>query len=802
MNLIPLCNGQIMSNQFNQQIIELIHRTVHPDLVLLFVRDNENLNLVASISSNSQLNLENVPQHRIDECLCGIASGSSKPVYSQDIMTDPSCTWHECKKAGMSSFAALPLLHNNEVIGVLGLGSLQRRDFSKHNNILEPLAAAISISLHNNLLLEQHERYETALRQSEGRFRKLFANLTDGVALHRVTKSADGKIKNYFIEDVNPAYERILGISRDAVIGKLATQAYSTDTPPYLDKYAGVVKSGKPLVFETYFESLKKLFNISAIPWDNDGFATVFFDITVRRKNEEANTKALDFVKTLLDSSPMGIRVFEGDSGKCVLANQSAAEISGGSIDDLLKYNFRTQKSWQQVGMNEIAEKVLSDGVARPVETEMISTFGKQVTARYFLSRFFVEGKPHLMVIGRDATEEKRLEEQKKQIESQMLHVQKLESLGVLAGGIAHDFNNILMAIIGNADLALMTAGPAPAAGNYIHEIKHAARRAADLAHQMLAYSGKGHFVIETLDINRVICEMTALLDVSVSKKAVLNLELDNNSPCVKADATQFSQIIMNLVINASEAIEDNNGDITISTGVMECDRAFFANAWIDDNLPAGKYVYMKVSDTGCGMDRETQSRLFEPFFTTKFTGRGLGMSAVLGIIRGHKGSITVQSEKGKGSTFTVLLPAVESHGECTTAQPPNINAQMNRSGKILLVDDEEIIRHMVGTMLEMFGFEVLTAADGFEALDIYKRHSAEIVCVLLDLTMPRMDGEQTFLQLRQIDPEVRVIMSSGFGEQEIADKFINKGLAAFIQKPYQMNRLEEKIREVLTKNS
>jgi len=787
-----------MSSHFNKEIIELIYKTVKPDLVLLFVRDNDDLNLVASIGNDLQVNQENTPQHKIDECLCGLATRNGKPAYSMDILSDPSCTWHECKKAGMRSFASLPLLYDDHVIGILGLGSLSPRDFSEHASILEPLAEAITISLRNNILLAEHEEAEEALRQSENRFRQLFEKMTEGVALHRIVLNQDGSAKDYIIEDVNSSYVKTLGIFRDKVLGKLATQAYDTDQAPYLTEYSSVVSTGKPIDFEVYFEPLQKQFSISAIPWDKNGFATIFFDITARKKNEDANSKALAFVETLLKSSPMGIRVFEGDSGNCLLVNQAAADISGGSIEEMLRQNFRKLVSWQNAGITEIAEKVLTDGIARPIETELFTTFGKLVSARYFLSRFSVEDKPHLMVIGRDATEEKRLEDQKKLIESQMLHVQKLESLGVLAGGIAHDFNNILMAIIGNADLALMTMTSAQSCGNYIHEIKHAARRAADLAHQMLAYSGKGHFIIETLDINKSICEITALLDVSVSKKASLNLELANDLPCIKADSTQLCQIIMNLVINASEAIEDNNGNINIQTGVVDCNRSFFSKAWIDDNLPEGKYVYVQVTDSGCGMTQNTQAKLFEPFFTTKFTGRGLGMSAVLGIIRGHKGTITVHSEPGKGSKFTVYLPAVDCSEIGTLTQASYEQSSLNMTGTILLVDDEEIIRHMVSTMLEMFGFKVLMASDGVEALERYKQSAGEIVCVILDLTMPKMDGEQTFHQLRRLNPDLPIIISSGFGEQDIANKFLKNDSAYFIQKPYQMNKLEQKINEVL----
>jgi len=385
----------------------------------------------------------------------------------------------------------------------------------------------------------------------------------------------------------------------------------------------------------------------------------------------------------------------------------------------------------------------------------------------------------------------KRAEEEQKKLEQQLLHAQKLESLGVLAGGIAHDFNNILTSIIGNADLALMRINPESSAVDNLHSIEKAAARAADLAKQMLAYSGKGKFVISNHDINGLLDEMLHILNVSISKKAVLRLDLTRPLPSVEIDATQIRQIIMNLVINASEAIGDKSGVIAITTGCMDCDSSYLKDVWLDEKIGDGSYVFIEIADNGCGMSKETLAKLFDPFFTTKFTGRGLGMAAVLGIVRGHKGAIKVYSEPGKGSSFKVLLPA--SNRPADIFNHDSLNDHWKGSGTVLLVDDEETIREIGAEMLKELGFDVVTAKDGREAVDVYKA-CTDFSFVILDLTMPHMDGEQCFRELRVLNPKIKVIMSSGFSELEVTQKFVGKGLAGFVQKPYKFSALRDSI--------
>ena len=400
-----------------------------------------------------------------------------------------------------------------------------------------------------------------------------------------------------------------------------------------------------------------------------------------------------------------------------------------------------------------------------------------------------------LLSLMEDVTPKQRAEEERLQLERQLQNAQKLESLGVLAGGIAHDFNNILMAIIGNADLALMRINRESPASENLARIVSAAAQAADLAKQMLAYSGKGKFILENLDLNVLLQDMLHMLEVSISKKAVLRLNLAENLPLISGDATQMRQIIMNLVINASEAIGNRSGVIAITTGCMDCDKNYLNNVWLNQNLTDGLYVYLEVADTGCGMDKLTLAKIFDPFFTTKFTGRGLGMAVVLGIIRGHKGAIKVYSEVNKGTSFKVLLPA--------SAHPAELFNESGHAdgwtgtGTVLLVDDEETVRSIGSEMLRELGFKTVTAEDGREALEVFQR-TPNIALVILDLTMPHLDGEQCFRELRRLRPEVRVIMSSGYNEQEVTLKFMGKELAGFIQKPYRLSTLKEAVRKAL----
>jgi signal transduction histidine kinase len=391
------------------------------------------------------------------------------------------------------------------------------------------------------------------------------------------------------------------------------------------------------------------------------------------------------------------------------------------------------------------------------------------------------------------AIERKLAEQERLRLEAEVRHAQKLESLGVLAGGIAHDFNNLLTGVLGNLELALMMIEPESPAHSNVKEARASAERAADLSRQMLAYSGKGSFVIQAVDLNGIVTEIGNLLEVSVSKKVALSYDLARNLPPVVADVTQLHQVVLNLITNASDSMGEDGGVVTLKTGTRFCDRAYLGGTYLDDHLPEGEYLFLEVSDTGCGMDRETMLRIFDPFFTTKFTGRGLGLASALGIVRGHSGAIKVESAPGAGTTFTVLLPVGDPSSAMPTVNEPEPVSE-TVTGTVLLVDDEDTVREIGMRLLEQAGFEVVGASDGCQAVDYYREHADEISCVLLDLTMPKMDGEETYRELRRIREDVRVVLSSGFSEQDVVSRFADGGIAGFIQKPYRYEKLVSEV--------
>jgi PAS domain S-box-containing protein len=386
---------------------------------------------------------------------------------------------------------------------------------------------------------------------------------------------------------------------------------------------------------------------------------------------------------------------------------------------------------------------------------------------------------------------------EKRAFEARVAQAQKLESLGVLSGGIAHDFNNLLVGILGNADLALEDLPAHSPARPCVQDVAAAARRAADLVRQLMAYAGRGRFLVERVQLNDVLQEMDHLLQVSVSKKAVLKIELAPCLPAIEADQSQLRQVIMNLVTNASEAIGERSGVIAVRTGAMDCDAAYLRETYLDEGLKPGVYVYVEVSDTGCGMDRDARQRVFDPFFSTKFAGRGLGLAAVLGIVRGHHGAIKIYTELGRGTTFKALFPAVPAITPLH-APPAACERQACFTGTVLLVDDEETVRAVAGRMLARLGFEVVTAEDGRQALEQFRAEPDRFRVIILDLSMPHLDGEETFRELRRIRKDVKVLLSSGYNEAELVTRFAGKGLAGFLQKPYQLSALETKLRELL----
>ena len=648
--------------------------------------------------------------------------------------------------------------------------------------------------------ITERKQIENELLDAEWKFRALFDNGPIGVAYHSMIYDESGEPVDYFFIDANDNYLNLTGVDPRGKTVKQAFPGIENDSFDWIGTFGNVAKTGKSIHFEQYLQTNNRWYDVVGYQYKPDHFVASFVEIT-DRKNAENSLKESEFRwKFALEGAGNGVWDWNIQTGEAYYSPRYKEML--GFLEDEIG---NTSDEWSKRIHPDDAPGVFAaltpylEGKpgAATVEFRMLCKDGswKPILGRGMVVSSDVDGKPLRMIgTNTDLSERKKAEQERNSMELQMQHAQKLESLGVLAGGIAHDFNNILMAIIGNADLALMRINKESPATENLHKIEQAAARAADLAKQMLAYSGKGKFVVEHIDLNNLLEDMLHMLEVSISKKAILRFNLHQQLPTVEADATQIRQIVMNLVINASEAIGDKSGVIAITTGCMDCEKSYLKDVWLDENLTDGLYVYLEIADTGHGMNKETLAKIFDPFFTTKFTGRGLGMAAVLGIVRGHKGAIKVYSELNKGTTFKILLPASGKPAEIFNHT--DLDDNWKGVGTVLLVDDEETVRGIGAEMLRELGFEAITAEDGRKALEQFKSN-LDIALVILDLTMPHMDGEQCFRELRQINPDVKVIMSSGFNEQEITQKFVGKGLAGFIQKPYKLSVLKEAIRRI-----
>ncbi len=608
----------------------------------------------------------------------------------------------------------------------------------------------------------------------------------------------------------NPAAERILGYSSQEIIGRnvrcLIPPPFQNEHDTYVSNYlttgnAKVIGIGREVVVlrkdGTEFPA-----DISVSEIEHGGtriFTAVLRDLTeVKRREDElfrSSQKAhqLATFGKILDRSLNEFYIFSCETLRFVHINRGAQKNLGYSMEELRKLTPLDIKPKFTPSTFAALVKPLLDKTEANIEFTTVHRRkdGSEYPVQIYLETSIFGNDSVFVATILDITE-------RMQWEAQVQNTQKLESLGVLAGGIAHDFNNLLMGVLGHSSLILKELPANSPIQSSILDIQNAAIGASELCKQMLAYSGKGRFVVQPLSLSEVVKQFGHLLEVSIPKNVILKYELQDNVPAIQADTRQMQQLVMNLITNAAEAVGDKSGIVTLATGVMTVDTEYLKSTYLDDELPSGDYVYYEVSDTGCGMTKDVMRNLFDPFFSTKFTGRGLGLAALLGIVRGHHGAVKVYSEVGKGTTFKVLFPAIDMQAISINGDTPPPK-EWKAEGTVLVVDDDETARTVSKRILESGGFSTLVACDGLDALDVFEKHQSEIVGVLLDMTMPRMDGVKTFQRLKQIDSDVTVILTSGYNEQEATSRFAGKGLAGFIQKPYQSDALLQLMHQMLS---
>ena len=496
--------------------------------------------------------------------------------------------------------------------------------------------------------------------------------------------------------------------------------------------------------------------------------------------------------RSLVENAPEAIFLLDMDTGRFIDVNENALRLFKFSREDLLRMGpleLSPELQPDQQPSAEAAPKLMQkalEGETLTFEWFHRDAQGTEIPSEVRLVRLPSSQAKLVRASVTDIRPRKQAEKERHELEAQVQHSQKLESLGVLAGGIAHDFNNLLTPILGHSDLALSKLPPTSPIVEHVEYIQAASIRAAKLCQQMLAYSGRGQFVVRSFNLSSLVEEMRHLLQTVIPKNVATEFDLAENLPPIEADSVQIQQVFLNLVTNAADAI-----------GTIEVSDDYLHQAVWDESLAPGLYSYVEVTDNGSGMDDETQSRVFEPFFTTKETGRGLGLAAVLGIVRAHHGTIKIYSEIGRGSTFKVLLPCTDKSEE-PLEQEIHSSGDWRGSGTVLVIDDEETVRMVATRMLEAKGFRVSTAADGVEALEMFQKKRDPIVAVLLDLSMPRMGGEEVLVELRKLQPDIPVIMSSGYNEKDVTRRFVGKNLTGFVQKPYREADLMGVLRQIL----
>lgn len=510
------------------------------------------------------------------------------------------------------------------------------------------------------------------------------------------------------------------------------------------------------------------------------------------------------FFRQVIDLNPNFIFAKDRE-GRFTLVNRAVAEAYGTTAEELVgKKDADFNENLQEVEhfrkddldvMDSLMEKFIPEEVITDAsgKTRWLQTVKRPIIDE----NGFAE---QLLGVATDISDRKKAEEERVKLETQIQHSQKLESLGILAGGIAHDFNNLLMGIVGNADLLLMDLEEHSPHRKKAKHIKAASRRLAELTNQLLAYSGRGAFLIDRVNLSQITDEMVNLLNTIISKKAVLHFNFPRELPTIKADVTQIRQIVMNLITNASDALGKESGEIFLNTGTVEIDNDFDKKLKLIEKVKPGNYVFLEVRDTGCGMEQETLSKIFDPFFTTKFIGHGLGLAAVLGIVRSHKGSLSVDSVKDKGTSIKIFFPTADDEN---TANPgsavPILHTSLSKrkTKHILIVDDEITMRSVTKTMLEKFDYGASLATNGNEALIQLRDNIDSFAAVLLDINMPEKDGRETLIEIRKLSKSIPVILTSGYTALDATKDFPAGSFSAFIQKPFGPKELIETILSV-----
>ena len=729
---------------------------------------------------------------RVNKSLCRIMGYAEDDVLGQDTrLFYPDD--EEYLRVGRELYGQM----QREGVGVMEV-RLRRKDGPIINVLLglapfnpEHLEDGVTATV---LDITDRKRTEEALAGSEQKFRTLFESMQEGVAFHEVIYDDNGHPVNYRIIDVNPAYEKHTGIKPVMARGKLATDLYGTDSPPYLGRWAKVADTGEPNEFETYFEPMQKHFRISAVSPARGTFATVFLDITEQKRAEEEMRKLAAVVKhskELVNLSTLdGKMIFLNETGMNTLgiepqniAEASILNVIPDHLMQLVKNELLPALMRGDTWQGDLQYRNQKTGALVDVYTTAFAVLDPSTRETQFFAN-----------VSQDITVRKRAEEEKERLQRQLQQSQKLEAIGTMAGGIAHDFNNILTGILGFTELVRSEIPEDTEVYKNLTEVVKAGRRARDLVKQILSFSRKAETEKSLISLVTIVKEALKLIcSVTPSHISIKQNFTASPARAILADPTQMHQMVLNLCINAADAMPDG-GVLEISLEEVQVETESRPE---QTQLPSGCYLKLTVRDNGVGMPPEVQERIFEPYYTTKQVGKGTGMglAVVHGVIKEHGGSIAVSSEPGKGTAFEIRLPIVEATPDAEIVSSPVVVAG---SESILFVDDETMITNLQRLQLGKWGYCVTATESSATALSMFRANPKGFDLVITDLTMPGITGIKLAQVIHEISPSTPIILCTGFDEGISRENARTIGIHAILTKPISGAEFGRTIRMVL----
>jgi PAS domain S-box-containing protein len=808
-------NASLSFNEVSSLALQGIMRAVNPDMAFFFLRDGDRLILQDVLPSEKQRIFENMPEHKVGECICGITVSLESPLYSRDIRNDPRCTWDECKLAGITSFATLPVKKGAEIIGVIGVAAFRSRDFENQAGFLETIAQQISMAVVNAQLYESVQHELTERQKAEESLKEIdtmllsITSLVPGMlyqfklnpeGVFSVPYSSIGIMKTFGCSpedvknDFTPIINAILPEDRKKVIHSIEESAKNLSR--WSCEYR-VQLSDQPIKWILGISMPEKISD-GSIVWS--GYNV---DISDRIDREEELRESEERLHLVMEGSKLGFWDWNIKTGE-VQRNERWAEMLGYTLDEI-KFTIKQWTDLHHPDDCESAWKSIQDHLdgKTPVHRAEYRMRSKSGEYKWILDQAMIvkrdeRGNP-LRMSGThtDITEFKRQEELRERLQAQLNQAQKIESIGRLAGGVAHDFNNKLSVILGYTEMILDQREPGMQNYAELQEIQNAALHSTDITRKLLAFARKQDISPHVLNLNETIGNLKQMLQRLIGENIKLSWLPEKNLGKVKIDPSQIDQIISNLCINARDAIH-YTGKITIETDNVVLDEANSAN--YTDCLP-GDYVMISVTDNGSGMDPQTIPLIFEPFFTTKKVGEGtgLGLATVYGIVKQNNGFIDVSSEPGRGTTFKIYFPRHKTEMDSLSFE---VKGHIVEGGKetILLVEDEPAILKMTQMMLEKLGYSVIPAVTPSEAIRLAKESSKNIHLLITDVVMPEMNGRDLGENLHSLFPGLKQLFMSGYTADIIAQHGVLDENINFIQKPFSIVMLSEKVRKSLDK--